>query len=599
MSFRGRLTIFFLLIVVVPMIGVAVLVLEVSADSETGKADARLSASLDTAVGVYDTQLEDALRPLREIASDPRLTSALQAGGEPSPELARELFDSTDLESLVIRDDGGRELASFGPDRGFALAEVQIDGAEGRIGSVVGTVTNPTSYIADVRKLTGREAIVSVDGETATTIPIGEVPLPAADSAETVEIDGNEQRAASVLLRGGVGADPTLTLIGPLEESGLAGARPVVVGVLAVFFFIALAFIAMLLRALHGQTTAMLGAARRIGEGDFSREVPVEGDDEMAGLAREFNKMSDRLSEQMDELRRQRVELEESVRRIGDAFASGLDRAAVLEIVAETAISACAAEHARITLPRHEPIEAGTRPHGDAVEAKESAGLATITIARAGWPFSNEELEVLRYLAAQASASIENITLHEQVSEQAITDELTGLSNNRALRRWLDNECERAERFGHSLSLLMLDLDDFKAINDTYGHLQGDEVLRTLGRILRRESRGIDEPARYGGEEFAVGLPETDTEGAVDVAERIRARIAGHPIPLLEGEGSIVITTSIGVATLPASAADARSLFSAADEALYRAKRGGKDRVETASESPGAAAKGPAGTRRT
>ena len=102
-----------------------------------------------------------------------------------------------------------------------------------------------------------------------------------------------------------------------------------------------------------------------------------------------------------------------------------------------------------------------------------------------------------------------------------MTDELTGLSNNRRFRELISKEAARAERFGHELSLIMLDIDDFKQINDTYGHLQGDEVLRMVGRVLHLESRGVDEPARYGGEEFAVALPETGLDG------RARARGAG------------------------------------------------------------------------
>jgi diguanylate cyclase (GGDEF)-like protein len=597
-SFRSRLTIFFLLIVVLPMIAVAVLVLEVSGDSETGKADARLSASLDTAVALYNEQLEDTLRPLREVAADERLIRALESEQQLEDGLTRELAEEENLDLLVIRDADGRELASVGEEPGFGVAQVKINGADGRIGSVLGSIGNATAYVSEVRAMTGRDAVLQFDGETATTLPLGEVELPAAESAATIEVDGDEKRAASVTLFGGVGMEPTLTLIGPLEEGGLAGARPFIVGVLAVFFLIALAFITVLLRALHGQTSAMLAAARRIGGGDFSQDVPVEGNDEMAGLALEFNKMSDRLSAQMDELRQQRVELEDSVRRIGNAFASGLDRAAVLEIVAETAISACDAEYARITLPGQDSIEVGTPPEGERVEATESTGATAITIMRERQSFSDEQRGVLRYLAAQASTSIENIALHEQVSQQAVTDELTGLANNRALRRWMDNESERAERFGHPLSLLMVDLDDFKAVNDTYGHLQGDEVLRALGRILRRESRGIDEPARYGGEEFAVGLPETGAEGALEVAERVRARIAAQEIPLVDGDGSIAITASIGVATFPVSAGDVRSLFSAADDALYRAKRSGKNRVEIASALAGAGAKGPEDSRR-
>lgn len=157
--------------------------------------------------------------------------------------------------------------------------------------------------------------------------------------------------------------------------------------------------------------------------------------------------------------------------------------------------------------------------------------LGVMSIVRQGSPFESGQRELFRYLLGQASTSVENVDLHEMVSEQAITDELTGLSNQRRFRELVGKEAARAQRFGHELALLILDIDDFKPINDTYGHLQGDEVLKELGRILLDESRGVDEPARYGGEEFVLALPETDVEGALEVAERIRRRIEAASIP--------------------------------------------------------------------
>ena len=132
---------------------------------------------------------------------------------------------------------------------------------------------------------------------------------------------------------------------------------------------------------------------------------------------------------------------------------------------------------------------------------------------------------MLRYLIGQASISVENIGLHERVAEQAVTDALTGLPNNRRFHELIERETQRLGRFGGELSLILLDIDDFKRVNDTFGHLQGDEVLRALGAFLQLESRGVDEPARYGGEEFVLALPETPKGGAVEVAERIRERI--------------------------------------------------------------------------
>jgi diguanylate cyclase (GGDEF)-like protein len=147
----------------------------------------------------------------------------------------------------------------------------------------------------------------------------------------------------------------------------------------------------------------------------------------------------------------------------------------------------------------------------------------------------------------------------------------------------MSTELERARRFGHELGLIMLDIDDFKAINDTYGHPQGDVVLQEVARVLRESSREIDEPARYGGEEMAVALPQTDLDGAYQFAERVRSQIEALRVPMLEGDGTISVTVSLGVAALPASGtADKAALVGAADAALYRAKRAGKNRTERA-----------------
>src|SRR5215217_9458856 len=115
-------------------------------------------------------------------------------------------------------------------------------------------------------------------------------------------------------------------------------------------------------------------------------------------------------------------------------------------------------------------------------------------------------------------------------------------------------EVERTRRFGQELGLIMLDIDDFKNVNDTHGHLQGDLVLREVARVLRESSREIDEPARYGGEEMAVALPQTGLQGAYDFAERVRHRIEALQIDLLDGDGALRVTASFGAASLPHSA---------------------------------------------
>lgn len=160
----------------------------------------------------------------------------------------------------------------------------------------------------------------------------------------------------------------------------------------------------------------------------------------------------------------------------------------------------------------------------------------------------------------------------------ATTDPLTGCLNRRALMEQLETELDRVSRYGLAISILMVDLDRFKAINDRYGHLVGDSVLRQVGDILRREVRSVDTVARYGGEEFVVVLPETSVTGGLTFAERIRARIEAHDFA--EAGDPVLATVSIGVAGVSGSeSADSESLIALADKALYRAKNGGRNQV--------------------
>jgi len=174
--------------------------------------------------------------------------------------------------------------------------------------------------------------------------------------------------------------------------------------------------------------------------------------------------------------------------------------------------------------------------------------------------------------------------LHDRVAEQAATDPLTGLWNRRRLGERLEQEVDRAQRFRHKISLLILDVDDFKAVNDKEGHLQGDLVLETVGRAVLTATRTIDVGARYGGDELALILPETDRRGATIVAERLREEIGDKEIPRRDG-GTMRATISVGVATLPDSASDLDSLVDEADRALLRAKRAGKNQIRTAPSS--------------
>jgi two-component system, cell cycle response regulator len=160
--------------------------------------------------------------------------------------------------------------------------------------------------------------------------------------------------------------------------------------------------------------------------------------------------------------------------------------------------------------------------------------------------------------------------------EAAFTDHLTGLANRRRFERQLEREVGRVLRFGHPFSLLMIDIDNFKNLNDTFGHDAGDDAIRRIGRVLREGTRGIDLAARIGGEEFAVLLVETSQNSGAEVAERLRVTIKALTTP-----SGGTITASFGVAECPTDAQTVSGILKAADVALYEAKRNGRDRVVT------------------
>ena len=237
----------------------------------------------------------------------------------------------------------------------------------------------------------------------------------------------------------------------------------------------------------------------------------------------------------------------------------------------------------------------------DAAIRRDGKVIGVVCLEHIGEPrvWTAAEMEFAGALADQAAlalAAVERRQLEEdgarvrtelvRTRELALQDELTGLANRRALEQMLANEVERAQRHGRPLSILMADIDHFKAINDTHGHRAGDEVLRELARVLADKLRSIDRAARYGGEEFCVLMPDTPAEEARRVAERIRRAVEAHTFVVESEDGEppigLRLTVSAGVAGLPEDAATLEALVDAADRALYDAKRQGRNRVVVA-----------------
>ena len=191
---------------------------------------------------------------------------------------------------------------------------------------------------------------------------------------------------------------------------------------------------------------------------------------------------------------------------------------------------------------------------------------------------SRETIVPVVTLANEASMALEMVELHEHLRKMSITDGLTGLLNHREFYQQLRRELERARRYRHTVSLLIIDVDDFKRFNDRFGHLAGDLALRKISDLLRNCARATDIAARYGGEEFAVILPESTSSGALMLAERIKTEVAIHNfLPQVPGE--VHLTVSIGIYTAEEGAVTEDQIVSYADQAAYSAKDAGKNCV--------------------
>jgi diguanylate cyclase (GGDEF)-like protein len=194
-------------------------------------------------------------------------------------------------------------------------------------------------------------------------------------------------------------------------------------------------------------------------------------------------------------------------------------------------------------------------------------------------PITDADIKIFSMLADQAGLAIENSRLYEMVVHKSHTDSITNLWNHGFFQEKLSEEIQIAEQFHYPLSLAMLDIDDFKKLNDMYGHQHGDVILREVAQILRDSSRDVDYVCRYGGEEFTLILKQTRKEQSIEIAERIRKKIDSHPFPSGTDDHKLKVTVSIGLATYPDDASTKKELIDNADRAMYIAKFSGKNKT--------------------
>jgi diguanylate cyclase (GGDEF)-like protein len=580
-SFKFKLVAYFLLLSLLPATAAFWGFSRVARDSEVRRVDARLQAGLGAAVAAYEEQLSTATLHATELAKDKEFQDALARGDAALALTKVQNYDDVRVES-----------------RRFNVGEKPVPAAERQVlvvgpggvleGHVIAAVPFDHALLAGLRKRSGLlpdERVVVVSGGRIVVGPgflRGNLDG-GVGRATTVDIAGERYRA----LVAGTIADrpgPTLAVLSPQEHIDAAAAnlrRQLLLGLLAAVLLIALvAYFEG--RSIVRTVSKIARTANAISRGQLDERVPVKGRDELARLGVAFNQMADQLQARLLELESERRRLREAVNRFGSALGATLEPDQLLGVIVETAVEATGASGGMLVGSDGQIFEVGAQYSGtDRLELPLAAGRESFgTLFLFGRRFEREAVETANSLVAQAVTALDNAKLHRIVEQQALVDGLTGLSNRRHTEDRLDSELARAERFGGPLSIVVADLDDFKAVNDVHGHPVGDTVLREFARVLARTVRDADVAGRWGGEEFMLVLPGTDAAGAALLAERIRAHVAEGSLLTPEGV-PVRVTASFGVAAYEPGRS-LETLVATADLALYEAKRGGKNRIERA-----------------
>jgi two-component system, cell cycle response regulator len=440
------------------------------------------------------------------------------------------------------------------------------------------------------------------------------------------QIEGTGTGEARHLNRGSkvVAWTPTQRIVEPARNAllSLLGLLVIALGAAAVLGY-------WQARAIAQPLQELARGAEAMAQGRFGYHIRIRSKGELGQLADAFNKMSDRLGDTITELSSSRDLLHRTVQRVGETLRSTHDRRSILESILNTASDAVAADAGMIWTftPNRAAIYPAISTHGkvdESAKVKVGAGAVglvaergrpirlsstdddpkptssepkypiallvplynedrighVLSLYRTGEqaPFPESDLETVKFLADQGRVAIENVILHEEAQRLSITDGLTGVWNRRYFQMQFRSVLATATRFRRHFSLLMLDLDRFKEVNDTYGHQRGDAILIEFATRLKEIVREVDTFARYGGEEFVCLLAETDFGGAVVTAEKILHEIRSEPFGGPD-EPSIQLTVSIGIASFPQHGDSLPTLVAGADRALYRAKEAGRDRL--------------------
>jgi len=444
--------------------------------------------------------------------------------------------------------------------------------------------------------------------------------LEGTADALTVTVAGREMFASGIMLpqdNTNIGAAlftaVPASIVGASSRQALEAGLGLMLGVALMAGLLGLLMTRNITRPLRELTHAAAAGM----EGDLDQKVEVRSNDEVGSLANSFGMMQKNIRDYISELEESRTQLLLALSYAGEILGSTSNRARLMKTAAEAARLATGADGIWVELfPNGLPPErravstgapsfffdsklkeqavkladrvaSGSIAAGEVIEISQSQRVvafpmmadnealgAMVAFFDQGRP-SEETRSVLATLTDQAAIAVENVNYGELQQLLATTDPMTGLFNFRFLCSNLDQEISKSRRYDRQLSVSIIDLDDFKAVNDTYGHQAGDKLLRTVAEVLASNVRDADMVARYGGEEFSIVFPETLKTDAMKVLEKLRKEIAAI---FLEDYPDVRVTASIGLASYPDDGADKTELLLRADKALYQAKRSGKNR---------------------
>lgn len=657
LSLQRRLTLFFIVVVIVPLAVVGILVQRIFADEVARRGENALGPALDAPIATYNERAE-ALDARASTSVGNGLGRLLRSGNQQRLDAFLDSFVGTeeiDFLMVVTKNNvrlgtaqtvgeflpgfevpRAEELATTGPlGDGFVSTEIPITLGGRRIDKKL-----VAGFWLDEGLLVGSQT----DAVDLSVVSDGRVIASTLDLPGPREVDASFKGTFRTNLSGEVIAeaqqiDDGLSFLAttPADVGGaLSGLvlKPFV-GLLIVALLATAALGFLLARLISSPLEELSAAAQAIAQGRFDRTIPVRSRDEVGRLASAFNEMSERLRTTIGELSASRDQLQLAIRRVGETLRSTHDMSRIRRSIVETAADAVGADAAILwsfSSTRQELFAAETRgiepsevpsikvgtgivgtvaddavtvvlPSEDASavpvsgEPEYPVVIATPVLTqdrvsgvlahyRRDNPFTRGDLETVQFLAEQGGSAIENVMLHEDTRRLSITDGLTGVYNRRYLQMQARQTLATATRFGRQFSVLMLDLDRFKLVNDSHGHQRGDAVLIEFARRVGGALREVDTFVRYGGEEFVCLLSETGLHGAMATAQKIIDVVRDEPFGGPD-EAKVHITVSAGVATFPDHGRSFTQVLEAADRALYVAKQQGRDRYRHAGQVAG------------